>query len=307
MKPRQIIPGRTYLITRRCTQRQFLLRPDDVVAEVIQYCLAEAATRFDVTLHAWVAMSNHLHLVVRDNRGNLPEFLCQLHKLIAKALNTHHDRSEHFWAAGQPSVVYLVEPRDAFDKLVYVITNPVNADLVDRVVHWPGACSLQQNLSAEPKTVRRPRLFFRKHGPLPERATLRAERLAGYEGLTAEEWNRKIMTAVADAEERARRRRHRRGAQVLGRKNVFRTVPTHAPASVEKRGALRPEVACRRGSARSRALRELREFRIAHRAALRRVLDGQRDVVFPRGTYRVLPFRPLLLARPPEPLTPLAS
>jgi hypothetical protein len=25
--PREIIPGTTYLVTRRCTQRQFLLRP----------------------------------------------------------------------------------------------------------------------------------------------------------------------------------------------------------------------------------------------------------------------------------------
>ena len=26
--PREVVPGRIYLITRRCTQRQFLLRPD---------------------------------------------------------------------------------------------------------------------------------------------------------------------------------------------------------------------------------------------------------------------------------------
>jgi hypothetical protein len=183
----------------------------------------------------------------------------------------------------------------------------VNADLVDQVVHWPGACSLQQNLSAEPKKVRRPRLFFRKRGPLPKEVTLRAERIAGYEQLTREEWNQKILTAVADAEARARRRRHRRGVQVLGRKNVLRTAPTSAPARVEKRRTLRPEIACRNARARSRAIRDLREFRIAHRAAILRVLEGQRDVVFPPGTYRVLPFRPLLLARPPAVAIPLAS
>jgi hypothetical protein len=40
---RQVIPGRVHLLTRRCTQRQFLLRPDDFVEEAYEYCLAEAA------------------------------------------------------------------------------------------------------------------------------------------------------------------------------------------------------------------------------------------------------------------------
>jgi len=28
MQPRQVLPNQFYMITRRCTQRQFLLRPD---------------------------------------------------------------------------------------------------------------------------------------------------------------------------------------------------------------------------------------------------------------------------------------
>ena len=34
MLPRQVLPGQFYLITRRCTQRQFLLRPDPVTNTV---------------------------------------------------------------------------------------------------------------------------------------------------------------------------------------------------------------------------------------------------------------------------------
>ena len=46
--PRQVIPGRFYMITRRCTQRQFLLRPDEQTNNAFLYCLAEAAQRCDV-------------------------------------------------------------------------------------------------------------------------------------------------------------------------------------------------------------------------------------------------------------------
>src|SRR6266496_2947312 len=45
-RPRQILPGRFYQVTRRCTQRQFLLRPDEITNQAFSYCLGEASQRF---------------------------------------------------------------------------------------------------------------------------------------------------------------------------------------------------------------------------------------------------------------------
>jgi len=44
-RPRQVLPGQFYLVTRRCTQRQFLLRPDAATNNAFTYCLIEAAQR----------------------------------------------------------------------------------------------------------------------------------------------------------------------------------------------------------------------------------------------------------------------
>jgi len=49
MQPRPVTPGDVLFLTRRCTQRQFLLRPDAKAVQIYLYCLAEAATRFDIT------------------------------------------------------------------------------------------------------------------------------------------------------------------------------------------------------------------------------------------------------------------
>ena len=46
--PRQVIPGSPYLVTRRCTQRQLLLRPDPIVNQVLRFCLAVAAERHGI-------------------------------------------------------------------------------------------------------------------------------------------------------------------------------------------------------------------------------------------------------------------
>jgi putative transposase len=301
---RQVLPGRITMVSRRCTQRQLLLRPDERVEQLFLYCLGEAAERYGVTLHGWIAMSNHEHLIVQDNHGNLPEFIGHLHRMLAKAMNARLGRWENFWASEQTSLVWLVAPDDAFDKLVYLLANPVAADLVEHVRDWPGACSFEQHLSGMAKTVRRPRGFFREDGPMPEQVTLCAERLDGFESLSDADWSARIAGAVRDAEEAARRARAGKGQRVLGRKAVLRALPTDTPKTVAARRGLRPCVACRDPARRQRVLVALVAFREKRKAALIRHLAGERGVLFPCGTYRV---RGIFVCAPPPTDLALAS
>ncbi len=61
MLPRQVLPRQFYLITRRCTQRQFLLRPDAETNNAFTYALIEAAQRTQIDVLLPCAMSNHYH------------------------------------------------------------------------------------------------------------------------------------------------------------------------------------------------------------------------------------------------------
>lgn len=284
---RQVVAGRTYLLSRRCTQRQLLLRPDPQVEQIYLYCLGEAAERYGITLHGFIAMSNHQHVLARDNQANFPEFLAHLNKMLAKAMNARLGRWENFWASEQPNAVYLVEPSDRFTKLVYLLANPVADHLVDRSSDWPGASSLGLNLSGRTKTVKRPRGFFRENGPMPEEITLQVERPDGFEQLTDPEWVGKLSEALRIEEERAREERRQSGHGVLGRKGVLRAEPTEQPATVEPRRNLRPHLACRDKRRRVQELATLVAFRIARAAARQRALAGERDVLFPVGTYQV--------------------
>ena len=56
--PRQVIPGTAYMITRRVTQRLFLMRPDDVTNNAFVFCLAIAALRTGIDIMFSCAMSN---------------------------------------------------------------------------------------------------------------------------------------------------------------------------------------------------------------------------------------------------------
>jgi REP element-mobilizing transposase RayT len=170
--PREVLPGRFYMVTRRCTQRQFLLRPDKETNNAFIYCLAEAAQRFDIDVILPTAMANHHHTVIYDRHGTVPAFTEHFHKMLAKSQNALRGRWENFWSSEQVCVVRLVDVADVLRKLVYAATNPVKDRLVERVHHWPGVNGLAALLGRRPLHAARPRHFFRPGGSMPETVTL---------------------------------------------------------------------------------------------------------------------------------------
>ena len=224
--PRRIVPGATYLLSRRCFGRCFLLRPSKKVNQIFKFCLAMAAARTGVLLHNYCVLSNHYHIVATDVRGNLPVFMHWLNEYVAKCVNAELGRWESFWAPGSYSCVALVDREDVVDKLVYVYTNPVDAGLVGTHEQWPGARSLLADVDGDPKVVCRPEGFFREKGPLPETATLLmvsppAFARAGSECLAS------VHSRIVEREREIQQRVTQLGRRFLG----IRGVQTQSPYS----------------------------------------------------------------------------
>jgi REP element-mobilizing transposase RayT len=281
--PRPILPGRIYLITRRCAQRQFLLRPDDKTNQAFLYCLAEAAHRFGIELIGWLAMSNHYHAVVHDPNGRLPDFACHFHQMLAKCLNVRWSRWENLWSSEPPAYTLLTDPSDVFDKLLYTLLNPVADRLVEAVSHWPGASSWSLIRGRE-LTIERPSFFFRRRGVMPEKVTLRIS-VPSSVALDDVEWLERVREAVCAREQEIRATRLARREPLLGRKAVLAACAFESPTTPAARRELRPFVACRNLWHRVCALDALQRFRVAYRAARLAFVRGFRDVVFPAGTF----------------------
>ena len=282
--PRQIIPGRTYLVTRRCTQRQFLLKPAPYTNNAVGYCLAHAQTKTGVQVHASIAMSNHVHHVVTDPDGRLPEFVYIFNKYLAKCMNAHHGRWENFWAGGtQASYVHLAGDGEKIDKFAYAVVNPVAAHLVRNSDRWPGFLEWQPRKV----TFKRPGLFFRDGGPMPKTLTLDITPVP----LERYRRRREIMECVG-GEVRRREGAIRRNARAesktfLGAQKVMLQRPTSSPVSKSGRRKLSPQVASRDKWRRIELLQRVKEFPGEYWDALKRWLSGARDVVFPPGTYKL--------------------
>lgn len=280
--PRQVLAGASYLVTRRCAQRQFLLKPSKVANQVFLYLLALAAERFGIEVHVFCVLSNHFHLIVTDRDARLPAFHQFLDALVARAMNALLGRWEAFWAPNSYSAVRLLSPSDVVDKAAYVLANPVEAGLVASGRAWPGLWSAPEWMGGEVLEVRRPKHFFDPDGGLPEVVRLRLTVPPGFE--TAEQFREELEKALREREEDARRRHRARGG-FLGVARVLAQKPMARPTSREPRRNLNPRVAGRDKWKRIEALARLVEFARAYRDAWAAWCAGAANVVFPHGTY----------------------
>jgi hypothetical protein len=280
--PRPVYPGSACMVTRRCTQRLFLLRPDRETNNAFIYCLAVAAQRNAIDVMNFVQMSNHLHDGIYDRLGNAPAFYEDFHKLLAKCMNALRGRWENFFSSQQVNVVRLETREALIDKLVYIATNPVLDGLVERVDDWPGSSGYRALLSGEPLHATRPKHFFAEKGTMPAEVTLHLTippELGDRNEILTE-----VQARVVAVEEEQARIRARTGKRVLGRYAVLRQAWRDSPTSREPRRTLRPTFAARSLWARLEAIQRRRDFIIAYRKA-RLALRAGTPIPFPHGTY----------------------
>jgi putative transposase len=276
--PRQVLPGTCYLVTRRCAQRQFLLKPSKATNGVFLYVLALAAQRYGVMVHAYCVLSNHYHLVVTDPGARLPAFLQLLDALVARALNAYLGRWEAFWAPTSFSAVALLSWHDIVDKTAYTLANPAAAGLVRSGHHWPGLWSSTDAIGVATQ-VPRPAHFFDPDGALPEQVAFELSVPPGFPSAAA--FAEQVATALAQRESEANRTR----TGFLGVLRVLAQRATDTPSRAEPRWRLRPRVAARDKWKRVEALGRLMTFLAAYRDALSAWRVDRTRALFPAGTY----------------------
>jgi len=270
------------MATRRCAQRQFLLRPDPETNNAFLYCLGVAANAHRIDLINFIHMSNHLHDAMLDREGTGPAFFEYFHGLLAKCMNVMRGRWENFFSSSQTSVVRIETREDLIDRVVYIATNPVKAGLVERVDQWPGASGYEALLTGQPLVAKRPKHFFSANGTMPKEVSLRVA--IPPEFGDSQEILAEVRARVAAVEEAEALKRAQTGKRVLGRYAVLRQSWRDSPATREKRRGLSPTFAAKTLWAALEAIQRKREFIAAYRAA-RQALLANTPTLFPAGTY----------------------
>ena len=295
--PRSIMPGATYMITRRTILRHMLFRPDPAITQLILYALAVSAQRYRIQVHALCAMSTHLHIVLTDPDGILPSFLQFFHRLVALGTKVLRRWDGPVWDHGSTSVVRLMTPEAVVQEIAYTLANPVNAGLVRRAHEWPGAKALVSDLGRGVLHASQPDIYFDPTNPAwPSDIDLPLALPPTIAEDEADQYRRNVAAQLAQHEAEARTKV--RPELILGPERAATVPPTSRATSFEPLRERNPTFAVghRNGVEWRCAAASVRTFRAAYRAALEQWRSGVRGAVFPAGTWWMRVFHAVTVA-----------
>jgi putative transposase len=290
--PRKLLPGGIYSVTRRCSQRQFFLRPSPLVNRILLYCLARAAEKFDVQVHAFCFMSSHIHLVLSDPAVQLSEFMHDLILDIAKAMNAELRRRENLWAPGSYDHVTLEDDEAVLSAIVYTLMNPVAAGLVRHGHQWPGLRSTPRDLAGRHIVARKAGRYFSGASRAPDLAEFDLVPPPLQRELSDAQIVEVVRQKVEELEDVCQKKMTSENRKFQGRKRVLATSPMTVATTPEPLGKLNPRVAAGSRHRRIDAIKKLRVFLREYYEALEQYLghlatdiERAREVIFPAGTY----------------------
>lgn len=135
--PRLCLPGTPLHIIQRGTNRQACFAADEDFAAYAHW-LEESARKNKVAIHAWVFMTNHVHLLVTpETRQGVSRMMQTLGRHYVRYFNHTYRRTGTLWQGRFKSCVV-----DAEDYLLicqrYIELNPVRAGMADHPAsyHW---------------------------------------------------------------------------------------------------------------------------------------------------------------------------
>jgi hypothetical protein len=216
-----------YLITNRCADGQFLLRPDPECRRIIAGCLARQAAKKNVRLVCFSFISGHFHLIAGFPEMNRDTFMGDLTGQISDRVNTLRGRSGPMFPIRYDDV-RLCDDQVLREKICYVLNNPVKDGLVANASAWPGVSSMDCHETGNPFEGRW--LNHERWKKLSRRKTTDHERCEAMEHYSVELHVPEALDGDTDSErresmidlvEKDRQRIHAQAEEEIGAKPKF--------------------------------------------------------------------------------------
>ncbi len=306
-EPRARYPKRFVHAGRRTLGRQFRLLPDSrgEVRNAVGYLLTLAANKHNVTVTTFIHMCNHYHLAAGDEDALLPEFKRDFHSLMGRHFNHAHDVVQiPLWDNRKPYVCELLDRPSASSEILYMLLNPVRAGIVAHPKFYDGLVIGPEEWG---KSLRftRPGGLFTDESELPDFVILEPQPPPGFEDISLEALRRSFRHELKQKAKAIARNMTFHGLEGL---TIFDTPETarakhsgHPFATPELPHLRLPRLSERSNSSFERrkrfkakdprlvqlAIERESQFRSLYAERRESLSEGERDVVFPAGTYEL--------------------
>lgn len=157
-KPRLELPGVPLHVIQRGNNRAACFYAD-ADRRLYLACLRQAACRHGCAIHAYVLMSNHVHLLVTPaSEGAVAAMMQTLGRRYVRLFNEIHGRSGTLWE-GRYKASLIDSETYLFTCHRYIELNPVRAGLVDTPLRYPWSSHAHYRLGTPDRTISRHPMF----------------------------------------------------------------------------------------------------------------------------------------------------
>ena len=134
---RHYIPGQVWHITHRCHKSEFLLKFARDRRSFVQW-LFKAKRRYGLTILDYCVTSNHIHLLVVDDkeRMTIPKAIQLTAGRIAQEYNKRKNRKGAYWEDRYHATA-IETGRHLLRCIIYIDLNMVRAGVVSHPEEWP--------------------------------------------------------------------------------------------------------------------------------------------------------------------------
>ena len=280
--------GDTHFVTRRTLNQQNRFRPTRRLINIVGYFLAVFANERGIKLTAVCFLGDHEHMLGTDGRACMPELFRDLHSFVARQINATFGETGPVWDKRQTNVVDPIQAEDIIDTIAYIMANPVKHGLVKYAKNHPG---LRCRWPCKPRRFKRPTGFLnpkamRDGKPRwPEYAVL--EMFPPDVDMPENELALAISQAcrVKEAEFRAVIEQDSE-RDFMGARKVRALPRSHCFKGDDKPGPV-PRIKCADPEVRREARRERCEWLRDYNKKFAEWRGGDRNTVFPYGTYKM--------------------
>lgn len=164
--PRFFVPDLPLHVIQRGNDRTPIFGgPDDLA--FYRRCLAHAACDRAVAIHAYVLMTNHVHLLVTPSCATgVPKMMQSIGRIYVQYFNREYRRTGTLWE-GRYKAAIVDDEQYLLTCMRYIELNPVRA----RMVPTPGEfrwSSYRANACGAADDLVTPHVIYRRLGPSPE-------------------------------------------------------------------------------------------------------------------------------------------
>lgn len=306
--PRYIPPNSLQHVTDVIFQNRRLLSPSSEVNQLFLGILGRAQKKYDMPICAVVAMSSHIHYLLRPRDGaHLATFMCFLKTNIAKEIGRRH----RGWQGSFFDDRYHLTPvsddeADQVGVFRYLLSHGPKEFLVDTVKEWPGVHSAMPTVEGRDmigqwidRTAEYNARIRRGETEVQAEEFGSEERvvispLPCWQNMPEAKWRRAVADLVNEIDREAAVKRRDLNKTSLGVTNILTEDPERRPDHVEK--SPKPRFHARDPKVLRAMIEVWSEVIRCFREASEDLRAGIRNVAFPEGTFPpALPFVPFSL------------